>query len=137
MGKMKRSFSAEFKAQVAMESFEFTKVLVSNSIRISMDGRGCAYDNIFIERFWRTLKYEWLYMNSYDSIRELKAGPRHYLELHTPKRIHQSPGYKTQDEGYWRNVSNEGENEAPRSCLLRRSESHRRSRELRLIQNLT
>ena len=58
MGKMKRSFSAEFKAQVAMESFEFTKVLVSNSIRISMDGRGCAYDNIFIERFWRTLKHE-------------------------------------------------------------------------------
>lgn len=89
-------------------SDEFTKVLVSNSIRISMDGRGRAYDNIFIERFWRTLKYEWLYMNSYDSIRELKAGLRSYLEFYNSKRIHQSLGYKTPDEVYWHNVRTGG-----------------------------
>lgn len=86
-------------------SDEFTKVLASNSISISMDGRGRAYDNIFIERFWRTLKYEWLYMNSYDSIRELKAGLRSYIEFYNSKRIHQSLGYKTPDEVYWSKAS--------------------------------
>ena len=57
-------------------SKEFTSRLESQSIRISMDGRGRALDNIFVERLWRSLKYECIYLNAYENVPELLEGLR-------------------------------------------------------------
>ena len=65
-----------------------------------MDGRGRAFDNIFTERFWRNLKYEWLYLNSFDSIKELRSSLDEYIEFYNFQRIHQALDYKTPNEVY-------------------------------------
>ena len=66
----------------------------------SMDGRGRAFDNIFTERFWRNIKYEWLYLHSFDSVRELRPGLTEYIAFYNFKPIHQALGYKTPNEMY-------------------------------------
>ena len=71
-----------------------------DGIAISMDGRGRAFDNIFTERFWRNLKYEWLYLNSFDSIKELRSSLDEYIEFYNFQRIHQALDYKTPNEVY-------------------------------------
>ena len=60
-----------------------------------MDGKGRCYDNIFIERFWRTLKYEEIYLKSYDNVAELKQEVSAYIDYYNHEREHQSLGYKT------------------------------------------
>lgn len=69
--------------------------LTEKEIRISMDGKGRCYDNIFIERFWRTLKYEEIYLKSYDDVSELKREVQKYIDYYNNERPHQSLGYKT------------------------------------------
>ena len=59
-----------------------------------------AFDNIFTERFWRSLKYEWLYLHSFDTIKELRIGLNEYITFYNFKRIHQELGYKTPNEVY-------------------------------------
>ena len=63
--------------------------------------RGRAYDNIFIERFWRSLKYEDIYLKDYSYPREARRGIRKYLEFYNNERPHQSLGYKTPSEMYF------------------------------------
>lgn len=82
-------------------SLVFTQLLLNKGIKISMDGRGRALDNIFIERLWRTVKYENIYMNDYQSVLELRLGLKQYFEFYNQQRLHQSLGYRTPAEIYF------------------------------------
>lgn len=73
----------------------FTGRLQRAGIQISMDGRGRALDNIFVERLWRTIKYEEVYLNSYESVRQAKERLGAYLRFYNQERLHQSLGYRT------------------------------------------
>jgi len=78
----------------------FTRNLLMRGIRISMDGRGRALDNIFVERLWRSVKYEEVYLNDYRSVSEAIDGLRKYFEFYNRERIHQSLGYQTPEAVY-------------------------------------
>lgn len=78
----------------------FLSVLKEYEIAISMDGKGRALDNIFVERFWRTLKYEDIYLTSYENMEELKRGLQKYFQFYNTERFHQSLEYQTPDEMY-------------------------------------
>ena len=67
-------------------------------IRISMDGKGRASDNIFIERLWRTVKYEEIYLKEYESARGLAKSLRKYFDFYNKERLHQLLGYKTPEQ---------------------------------------
>ena len=69
-------------------------------VRVSMDGRGRCLDNVFVERLWRTVKYEDVYLRGYDSVPELERGLRAYFTFYNESRLHQSLGYKTPAEVY-------------------------------------
>jgi len=79
----------------------FIQMVIGNEIKMSMDGRGRALDNIFIERFWRSLKYEDVYLKDYRSISELRTGLTDYFYFYNNKRFHQSLNYKTPAEVYF------------------------------------
>jgi len=76
-------------------SQEFVSVLKEHGIQISMDGRGRAADNIFVERLWRSVKYENVYLKGYETIPDAEAGLKEYFEFYNVSRKHQSLGYKT------------------------------------------
>ena len=78
-------------------SHEFTQRLKDNDIRISMDGKGCWRDNVFVERLWKSVKYEEVYLKAYDSVSEAKANLGGYLNFFNTRRPHQSPDGKTPD----------------------------------------
>jgi putative transposase len=78
----------------------FTGVLIENGITISMDGRGRALDNIFVERLWRTVKYEDVYLKKYDGIQDLLMGLTQYFQFYNEERWHQSLNYKTPNDVY-------------------------------------
>lgn len=78
----------------------FTSVLSKHGIQISMDGKGRALDNIYVERLWRTLKYEEIYLNYYEDVKELKIAVNKYFEFYNSERFHQSLDYETPDEIY-------------------------------------
>ena len=65
-------------------SLAFTDLLKASGIRISMDGKGCWRDNVFVERLWRTIKYEEVYLRAYDTVSEAKASHGRYLDFTTP-----------------------------------------------------
>lgn len=79
---------------------EFTGVLKENTIDISMDGKGRAIDNIFIERFWRSLKYENIYLHEYIDGFELSHGLEEYLTFYNNERVHQSLEYQVPAQLY-------------------------------------
>jgi len=79
-----------------------TKVLQSNIIKISMDGKGRAIDNIFIERLWRTVKYENVYLQAYTDGISLYKGLDKYFEFYNKERFHQSLDYQTPYENYYK-----------------------------------
>jgi len=81
-------------------SKEHIEILKDNGILISMDAKGRSIDNIVIERFWRTLKCEDVYLKSYNTIKEAKDGINEYINDYNSKRLHSSIGYKTPDEVY-------------------------------------
>jgi putative transposase len=76
-------------------SEKFTGELETKGIAISMDGRGRCMDNIFIERLWRSLKYEEVYLKDYASVREAQAGIAAYFRFYNQERLHQSLDYRT------------------------------------------
>ena len=78
----------------------YTELFLQAGSKISMDHRGRAYDNIFIERFWRSLKYEDIYLKDYRYPREAQKGIREYMEFYNNERPHQSLGYKTPSQIY-------------------------------------
>jgi putative transposase len=73
----------------------FTKKLLNKNILISMDSKGRAFDNIFVERLWRTVKYEDIYIKGYETISDTSSGLKKYFEFYNKKRYHQSLNYKT------------------------------------------
>jgi putative transposase len=77
---------------------EFTGCLERADIRISMDGRGRALDNIFVERLWRTVKYENIYLKEYATVPELEAGLAAYFRFYNHERLHHSLAYRTPAE---------------------------------------
>ena len=86
-------------------SDDFTGVLSRHEVTISMDGKGRCMDNIFIERLWRSLKYEEVYLHAYSSVAEAKAGIGTWLRFYNEERQHKSLGYRTPrqiyEEGLW------------------------------------
>jgi putative transposase len=78
----------------------FTGTLERYGIKISMDSVNRALDNIFVERFWRSLKYEDIYLNDYRTIVELKTGLARYFRFYNSERFHESLGYETPDTIY-------------------------------------
>lgn len=81
-------------------SAAFTGLLKRHEVQISMDGRGRAFDNIFVERLWRTVKYEDVYLRGYSSLGELTMGLSDYFQYYNADRPHQSLGNRTPDEVY-------------------------------------
>jgi putative transposase len=79
----------------------FTGVLKDHGIRISMDGKGRAMDNIMIERLWRTVKYEEVYLKDYETVEELVTALREYFKFYNDARPHQSLEGRTPAEIYW------------------------------------
>jgi putative transposase len=82
-------------------SVDFTGLLLAYGIRISMDGKGCWRDNIFVERLWRSLRYEEVYLRAYDSVAAATAGLGRYLTLYNTRRPHSSLDDRTPDEAYF------------------------------------
>jgi putative transposase len=78
----------------------FTDPLLELGIRISMDGRGRALDNIFVERLWRTVKYEYVYLQDIQSVQEAREGFKRYFSFYNDERFHQSLDYKTPAQVY-------------------------------------
>ena len=76
-------------------SAEFTEVLLSAGVKISMDGKGRCIDNVFIERLWRSLKYEDVYLKAYGDLVEARVGIEHYFRFYNTRRPHQALGYQT------------------------------------------
>ena len=81
-------------------------ILKNNNISISMDGKGRSIDNIVIERFWRSLKYEDVYPNSYSTIKEARKGIDEYINIYNKQRLHSSINYCTPDEIYYKGANN-------------------------------
>ena len=81
----------------------FTGYLLENKVKVSMDGRGRATDNIFIERLWRSVKQENIYLNAYETGQELYAGLTEYFDFYNHKRGHQSLDYHCPSEIYKNN----------------------------------
>lgn len=85
-------------------SRDFTGRLESHGIRISMDGRGRALDNVFVERLWRTVKYEEVYLKEYLRVPDLEEGLAAYFRFYNTERPHQALGYKTPKQLYLASV---------------------------------
>ena len=79
----------------------FTGVLAAQEIRISMDGKGAWRDNVFVERLWRTIKYEEVYLHAYESVSAARAGIGRYLDLYNRRRPHSSLDGMTPDQAYF------------------------------------
>ena len=94
-------FNTDQGSQYTVEGF--TGVLKKHGIRISMDGKGRAMDNIFIERLWRSVKYEEAYLKEYSNVKELVKSLKQYFEFYNFERPHQTLEGQTPAEVYWGN----------------------------------
>jgi putative transposase len=82
-------------------SAAFISVLHENGISISMDGKGCWRDNVFVERLWRTIKYEEIYLHAYDTVSAAKANLARYLQFYNSRRPHSSLDGLPPDAAYF------------------------------------
>ena len=85
-------------------SLDFTGLLKGNGIQISMDGKGCWRDNVFVERLWKNVKYEEVYLHAYDSVSDAKRGLEKYFRFYNQNRPHTALDDKTPDEFYYENL---------------------------------
>ncbi len=83
-------------------SIEFTKVLADRKIKISMDGKGAWRDNVFVERLWRTIKYEEVYLRAYANVPEARASLAGYIGFYNSRRPHSLLDGKTPDQAYFK-----------------------------------
>jgi len=81
-------------------------ILKNHNIKISMDGKGRSIDNIVIERFWRSIKYEEIYLNDYKSMNELRYSINNYMAKYNSRRLHSAIGNKTPNEIYFKAINN-------------------------------
>jgi putative transposase len=91
-------FNTDQGAQFTSEAF--TGLLLEQGIQVSMDGKGRYQDNIFVERLWRSVKYEEVYLKAYQTVAEARVGINAYLEFYNQQRPHQALGYRTPAEVY-------------------------------------
>ena len=80
---------------------DFTALLLEKGVRVSMDGKGRWIDNVFIERLWRSVKYEDIYLHAYETVREVRDALTSYFGFYNAGRPHQSLAYRTPDEMYF------------------------------------
>ena len=92
-------FNTDQGSQFTSEAF--TRVLIDNAIAISMDGKGAWRDNVFVERLWKSVKYEEVYLRAYDSVADARASLQKYLSFYNQRRPHSSLDRKTPDEAYF------------------------------------
>lgn len=95
-------FNTDQGSQFTSEAF--TGVLKEANVDISMDGKGRWMDNVFVERLWRSVKYEEVYLKSYETVAEARAGIGTYLEFYNSERRHQGLNRQTPDQVYWGSV---------------------------------
>jgi len=98
-------------------SVEWLKVLQAHNVQISMDGRGRCFDNIFVERLWRSVKQEEVYLKEYADVWEAEESLRRYFEFYNYHRPHQSLGYRTPFEAYQKGRKTE-ENKGAKAAIL-------------------
>jgi putative transposase len=79
----------------------FTDVLTDNSIAISMDGKGAWRDNVFVERLWKSVKYEEVYLRAYETVGEARSSIGRYLDFYNARRPHSSLDGRTPDQAYF------------------------------------
>ncbi len=96
IGATPRIFNTDQGSQFTAQSF--TTLLERAGVQISMDGRGRVFDNIFVERLWRTVKYEHLYLYDYETVPAVAQGLEAYFQFYNTRRPHQSLGYRTPAE---------------------------------------
>ena len=84
---------------------EFTDILKKRGIGISMDGKGAWRDNVFVERLWRSVKYEEVYLKAYETVSAARAGLARYLDLYDTRRPHSSLDGKTPDEFFFASLT--------------------------------
>jgi putative transposase len=82
-------------------SAEFTGVLINNNISISMDGKGAWRDNVFVERFWRTIKYEEIYLHAYEGVGEARQSIGRFVAFYNARRPHAALDGRTPDQAYF------------------------------------
>lgn len=92
-------FNTDQGSQFTSEAF--TRVLIDNGIAISMDGKGAWRDNVFVERLWKSVKYEEVYLRAYDSVADARASLQKYLAFYNQRRPHSSLDRRTPDEAYF------------------------------------
>ena len=93
--------SAERRPGSQFTGTAFTGVLSSNGITISMDGKAAWRDNVFVERLWRSVKYEEVYLRAYDSVSDARASLGHYLDFYNGRRPHSSLDGMTPNRAYF------------------------------------
>mgnify|MGYP003401815983 FL=1 len=86
-------------------SLEFTGLLTTHGIQISMDGKGCWRDNVFVERLWKSIKYEEVYLHAYETIGDAHQGVARYLRFYNQTRPHQALDGQTPDQVYCNNLT--------------------------------
>lgn len=95
-------FNTDQGSQFTSEAF--TGLLLDNGIRISMDGKGCWRDNVFVERLWRSVKYEEVYLHAYESVSHAREGLRKYFDFYNCRRPHSSLAGMTPDRFYFESL---------------------------------
>lgn len=85
-------------------SLEFTQLLKENDIAISMDGRGCWRDNVFVERLWKSIKYEEVYLRAYETVSAARSGIARYIDFYNTRRPHSSLDGMTPDAFYFKDM---------------------------------
>ena len=85
---------------VQFTALAFTQLLEAAGVAVSMDGKGRCLDNVFVERLWRTLKYEDIYLKGYETVPQLETGLGRYFPFYNEERLHQSLGYRTPAQVY-------------------------------------
>jgi len=86
-------------------SMEFTSLLKQHDILISMDGKGCWRDNVYVERLWRTIKYEEVYLHAYDTVAAAREGLDRYIRFYNQRRPHSALDGVTPDAFYYENLT--------------------------------
>jgi putative transposase len=82
-------------------SLDFTGRLKNEGIQVSMDGRGRVFDNIFVERLWRSVKYEEVYLHDYQTVPQARSQLSEYFQFYNEERPHEALGYRTPHEVYF------------------------------------
>ena len=91
--------------------------LTKENIQISMDGKGRWVDNVFIERFWRTVKYEHFFLRNFNDVAEVKVSIKDFIEVYSHKRLHQNLNYQTPAEVYQKKNEKEVKNISKKESL--------------------